>query len=172
MCNSTKSLLFSVGSFWGHLFLVKRNKISGYEVVRYSKQTGFSIEGGTRRLIGANFALYSRLLCLSRFLCLCFVLQVCLSCFRITLPFLAWLWSKQNRETCLLFWTWSIKPFYLSAGLHGETWEWVRMLQNGGQASPRSAERTYHITWLLAKRIKESLRLKILRCLDVEIVFF
>ena len=109
-------------------------------------------------------------LCLSRFLFLCFVLQVCLSCFRITLPFLAWLWSKQNRETCLPFWTRSIKPFYVSAGLRGGTWEWVRMLQNGGQASSRGAERTYYIIWLLAKRIKESSRFKILLWLYV--VFF
>ena len=49
----------------------------------------FSIEGSTRRLIAAYFVIYSCLLCLSRFSFLCFVLQVCLSCFRITLPFLA-----------------------------------------------------------------------------------
>ena len=105
----------------------------------------FSIEGGTRRLIVDYSGIYSRLpvLCLSRFSFLCFVLQVCLSRFRITLPFLAWLWSKQNWKTCLPFWTRSIKPFYLSAGLHGKTWEWVRMFQNGGQMSPRGAERTY-----------------------------
>ena len=56
-------------------------------------------------------------------------------------------------------------------GLQGETWERVCMLQNGSQAS-HGAERTYQIIWLLAKRIKESLRFKILLCLDVEIVFF
>ena len=134
--------------------------------------SGFSIEGSTRRLIAAYFVIYSRLLCLSRFSFLCFVLQVCLSCFWITLPFLAWLWSKQNQGTCLPFWTRLIKPFYLSAGLHGETWERVHMFQNAGQASPRDAERTYQIIWLLAKRIKESLRFKILLCLDVEIVLF
>ena len=46
------------------------------------------------------------------------------------------------------------------------------MLQNGGQTSARGAERTYYIIWLLAKQIKESLRFKILLCLDVEIVIF
>ena len=85
-----------------------------------------------------------RLLCLSRFSFLSFVLQVCLmSCLWITLPFLARLWSKQNWETCLPFWTRLIKPFYLRAGLHGETWECVCMFQNDGQVSPCGAERTY-----------------------------
>ena len=104
---------------------------------------GFSIEGGTRRLIAGYFGIYSRLIRVFFFSFLCFVLQVCLSCFLITLPFLACLWSKQNQETCLPFWTWSIKPFYSSAGLHGERWERVRVFQNGNQASPRGAERTY-----------------------------
>ena len=75
-------------------------------------------------------------------------------------------------QTCLPSWTRSIKPFYLSPGLHGGTWKWLRMFQNGGQASPRGVERFYLIIWLLAKWIKESLRFKILLCLDVEIVFF
>ena len=131
----------------------------------------FSIKGGTQRLIAAYFGIYSRLHCLSRFSFLCFVLQVCLSCLRITLPF--WHDCDPYKTRKLAYrWTQSIKPFYLSAGLHGETWERIRMFQNGRQASPRGVERTYLIIWLLAKRIKESLRFKILLCLDVEIHFF
>ena len=60
--------------------------------------SGFLIEGGTRRFITTYFGIYSHLLCVSvAFLCfVLFLLQVCLSCFRIALLFLVRLWSKQN----------------------------------------------------------------------------
>ena len=121
---------------WFVLSLLHWLAIYPVHIAIYPMDTGFSLEGGTRRLIAAYFGIYSRLLCWNCFSFLCFVLQVYLSCFLITLLFIAWLWSKQNQETCLLFWTRSIKPFYLSAGLHGERWERVRMFQNGGQAYP------------------------------------
>ena len=79
------------------------------------KISGFSKEGGTRRLIAGYFGIYSRLLCVFFFSFLCFVLQVCLSCFPITLPSLGRLWSKQNRETCLPVWTRSMNAILLDS---------------------------------------------------------
>ena len=72
--------------------------------------SGFSIEGGTRRLISCYFRIYSCLLCVAFLFFVLFFI-----CFQFTLPFLARLWSKQNQDTWLPFWTRSMNAILLDS---------------------------------------------------------